>query len=51
MFPTPELGPQFDKRFVYDPSEDTFLLLDAIEGLLEQEKDTMDWPTICVEIG
>jgi len=51
MFPTPDLGSQFDKRFVYDPSEDTFLLLDTIEELLGREKDTMSWPSICVEIG
>ncbi|KAI9596174.1 S-adenosyl-L-methionine-dependent methyltransferase [Syncephalis fuscata] len=51
MIPTPDLGHLHAKDYqqVYEPAEDTFLLLDALEQdqalLLEQK------PRICLEIG
>ncbi|KAG1715797.1 hypothetical protein ID866_1373 [Astraeus odoratus] len=51
MFPTPDLShlTKEDKIHVYDPAEDTFLLLDG----LEQEADVLrgQRPLICLEIG
>jgi release factor glutamine methyltransferase len=49
MLPTPHLPKTIDYQRVYEPAEDTFLLLDA----LEQEKDLLmaKKPTILLEIG
>ena len=38
-----------DFEFVYEPAEDTFLLLDAIEAEIETLRKLN--PTVCVEIG
>ncbi|KAF8604945.1 S-adenosyl-L-methionine-dependent methyltransferase [Ceratobasidium sp. AG-I] len=51
MIPTPDLShlTKDDLRRVYDPAEDTFLLLDALEQdatFLQELK-----PTVCVEVG
>ncbi|KAJ3222010.1 HemK methyltransferase member 2 [Clydaea vesicula] len=52
MFPTPDTShlslPEF-KYNVYDPAEDTFLLLDTLESDLEYLNSI--YPTICLEIG
>lgn len=49
--PTPDLShlKAADYRNVYEPAEDTFLFLDA----LEKEKEFLEGrdPTICLEIG
>ncbi|KAI8138960.1 S-adenosyl-L-methionine-dependent methyltransferase [Fennellomyces sp. T-0311] len=51
MIPTPDLSHLTSRDFdkVYEPAEDTFLLLDA----LEQDEKTIQTqrPTICLEIG
>ncbi|KAF9243826.1 S-adenosyl-L-methionine-dependent methyltransferase [Melanogaster broomeanus] len=51
MIPTPDLShlSDDDKLNVYDPAEDTFLLLDGLEKDAEQLKDQQ--PLICLEIG
>lgn len=38
-----------DKRLVYEPSEDTFLLMDALEMDAARIRDAK--PQICVEVG
>ncbi|OIR56752.1 MAG: protein methyltransferase Mtq2 [Amphiamblys sp. WSBS2006] len=48
MHPTPII-PKFDPSLVYDPAEDSFLLLDAIEADLSTIEKTQ--PRICMEIG
>ncbi|KAI9356992.1 hypothetical protein DFJ73DRAFT_821731 [Zopfochytrium polystomum] len=50
--PTPETGHLRERQFrdVYDPAEDTFLLLDALEADREYLTSTVD-PLICLEIG
>lgn len=48
MLPTPSLGAiDFDK--VYEPAEDTYLFLDALEADTESLRNSK--PTLCVEIG
>ena len=39
-----------DYEHVYEPSEDTFLLLDALEKDVEHISNTIN-PKICMEIG
>ena len=51
-FPTPILGPiakHNTRGDVYEPAEDTFLLLDAIEKLILN--GALPLPTVCLEIG
>ncbi|KAI3643389.1 hypothetical protein MP228_012944 [Amoeboaphelidium protococcarum] len=50
-FPTPDLShfSKNDYERIYEPSEDTFLMLDALETDLEQLK--LINPQICIEIG
>jgi release factor glutamine methyltransferase len=47
-FPTPKLG-TIDFQKVYEPSEDTFLLLDALESDIEELKRAA--PYLIVEVG
>ncbi|KAF9498096.1 S-adenosyl-L-methionine-dependent methyltransferase [Pleurotus eryngii] len=51
MIPTPNLSHLTAKDFerVYEPAEDTFLLLDALENDAEDLKSSL--PLICLEIG
>ncbi|KAF7437157.1 S-adenosylmethionine-dependent methyltransferase [Pleurotus ostreatus] len=51
MIPTPNLSHLTAKDFerVYEPAEDTFLLLDALENDAEDLKSSR--PLICLEIG
>lgn len=51
MYPTPELGNSEERRsgLIYDPAEDTFLLLDALEQDLPKLK-SID-PTAILEVG
>ncbi|KAI6153333.1 S-adenosyl-L-methionine-dependent methyltransferase [Pisolithus tinctorius] len=51
MIPTPDLShlTEQDKLHVYDPAEDTFLFLDALEQDAEDLKG--EKPLICLEIG
>lgn len=54
MFPTPILGQYAKEQIaggheVYDPAEDTFLLMDALETLVNSK--TMPIPATCLEIG
>ncbi|KIJ68716.1 hypothetical protein HYDPIDRAFT_81547 [Hydnomerulius pinastri MD-312] len=51
MIPTPDLShiSYEDRLHVYDPAEDTFLLLDGLEKDAEDLKDQK--PLICLEIG
>ncbi|KAI6045090.1 S-adenosyl-L-methionine-dependent methyltransferase [Pisolithus marmoratus] len=51
MIPTPDLShlTENDKLYVYDPAEDTFLFLDALEQDAEALKGQQ--PLICLEIG
>ncbi|KXS14257.1 S-adenosyl-L-methionine-dependent methyltransferase [Gonapodya prolifera JEL478] len=57
-FPTPDLShlTRADFRNVYEPAEDTFLLMDAIEehpriNLDDDRQRGRDWPSVCLEIG
>ncbi|KAG2368792.1 S-adenosyl-L-methionine-dependent methyltransferase [Suillus spraguei] len=51
MIPTPDLShlTRHDLEQVYDPAEDTFLLLDALEQ--EAEALQKERPLICLEVG
>lgn len=51
MIPMPDLShlTDQDKLYVYDPAEDTFLFLDALEQDAEDLKNQK--PLICLEIG
>ncbi|KAI6159583.1 S-adenosyl-L-methionine-dependent methyltransferase [Pisolithus thermaeus] len=51
MIPTPDFShlTDKDKLYVYDPAEDTFLFLDALEQDAEDLKSQK--PLICLEIG
>ncbi|KAJ2960603.1 hypothetical protein NQZ79_g4056 [Umbelopsis isabellina] len=51
MIPTPDLShlSTSDYRNIYEPSEDTFLLLDALEADEKQLKELN--PSVCLEIG
>jgi len=51
MIPTPSLShlSRADYEHVYEPAEDTFILLDALEQDAERLKGIC--PTICLEIG
>ncbi|RKP07955.1 S-adenosyl-L-methionine-dependent methyltransferase [Thamnocephalis sphaerospora] len=51
MIPTPDLGhlKASDYQHVYEPAEDTFLLLDALEQ--DQERLRQAAPRMCVEVG
>ncbi|CAG8450178.1 3392_t:CDS:2 [Diversispora eburnea] len=52
MFPTPNLDHLSSKDYeqIYEPSEDTFLLLDALESEITFIKNEIN-PCICLEIG
>ncbi|KAF8202949.1 putative methylase [Pholiota molesta] len=51
MIPTPDLShlTKDDYEKVYEPAEDTFILLDALEEDAEALKDIQ--PSVCLEIG
>jgi release factor glutamine methyltransferase len=51
MIPTPDLShlTRHDLEQVYDPAEDTFLLLDALEQ--DAEALRKEQPLICLEVG
>ena len=51
MHPTPDLShlTQEDFKHVYDPAEDTFILLDALEA--DAPRLVNFQPFICLEIG
>ncbi|KIL70962.1 hypothetical protein M378DRAFT_189519 [Amanita muscaria Koide BX008] len=51
MLPTPDLSHLSSKDYelIYEPAEDTFLLLDALEKDAEALRATK--PTVCLEIG
>ncbi|CAG8777868.1 2297_t:CDS:2, partial [Dentiscutata heterogama] len=52
MLPTPNLDhiTSNDYENVYEPAEDTFLFLDALENDIEFLKNDVN-PCICLEIG
>ena len=51
MFPTPRLAHLTSEDYdrVYEPAEDTFLLMDALEK--DKELLARTRPAICVEVG
>jgi release factor glutamine methyltransferase len=51
MLPTPQIGhlTADDYEHIYEPAEDSFIFLDALE--LEAEGLRELKPTVCVEIG
>ncbi|KAI9015992.1 putative methylase [Hyaloraphidium curvatum] len=51
MLPTPDTGHlrRSEFRDVYEPAEDTFLLLDALDG--DADELLARGPTVCVELG
>lgn len=56
MFETPELSKDIDYNYVYDPSEDTFLLMDCLEkdyteNFIQKHSGNETKATLSLEIG